>query len=186
MILNEQANKPSGNHAPDFELPGVDGKVHHLSTYLDTFRAIAVIFMCNHCPQVELYLNRLKQIQAKFANENFTLIGINANDSRQNPEDSFVGMQHFALQQELNFPYLWDSSQDVAVSFQAKTTPEVFLIDNSGLICYQGAIDDNPTQPELVRKPYLHDSIVALLAGENITITSQKAIGSSLKWRQLS
>ncbi|HEY9751085.1 MAG TPA: redoxin domain-containing protein, partial [Allocoleopsis sp.] len=67
-----------GSYAPDFELPGIDNAVHHLARYLERSKAVGVVFMCNHCPYVRLYLDRLKQIQATFQGQKFTLIGINA------------------------------------------------------------------------------------------------------------
>ena len=45
-----------GSYAPDFELPGIDNAVHHLARYLERSKAVGVVFMCNHCPYVRLYL----------------------------------------------------------------------------------------------------------------------------------
>jgi peroxiredoxin len=171
-----------GNYAPDFELPGIDEAVYHLASYLKNNRGVAVIFMCNHCPYVGLYLERLKQIQSEFQAQGFTLIGINSNDATQYVEDSFEKMKTFAEQKQLNFPYLWDSNQDVAHSFGAQKTPEVFLLDNTGILRYTGAIDDNPQEPEAVQAHYLRDAIAAVVKGEAVTPASTEAIGCSLKW----
>ena len=171
-----------GKYAPDFELPGIDDKVHHLSRYLENNRVLGVIFMCNHCPYVGLYLDRLKQIQTDFQEQGFTLIGINANDDNQYPEDSFENMKTFAQQKQLNFPYLWDSTQDVAQAFGAQKTPEVFVIDSTGILRYCGAIDDNPQTPQAVQVHYLRDAIASLLKGEAVNLASTEAIGCSVKW----
>jgi peroxiredoxin len=184
MMLTEENNDPLGSYAPDFELPGIDDKVHHLSRYLQTYRVVGVIFMCNHCPYVRLYLERLKQIQAQFQDQGFTLIGINANDANQFPEDSFENMKTFAVEMGLNFPYVWDSTQDVAACFAAQTTPEVFLLDKKGILRYWGAIDDHPQDPEAVQAHYLRDAIASLLKGETVTHTSTQPTGCSVKWRK--
>ncbi len=184
MTLTERKDTLVGSYAPDFELPGIDDQVHHLSRYLETQRAVGVIFMCNHCPYVRSYLDRLKQIQTEFQEQSFTLIGINANDANQYPEDSFENMKTFAASRELNFPYLWDSTQDVAHSFSAQMTPEVFLIDNEGIVQYNGAIDDHPQSPESVQVQYLREAVANLLKGEAVPQTSTQTIGCSLKWRQ--
>ena len=110
----EKIGTPIGSYAPDFELPGIDGQVHHLSSYLRKWRGIAVIFMSNECPYVSSYLYRLKQIQSRFESQGVTLVGINANDLYQYPKDSFEKMKKFARVNQLNFPYLWDPTQDVA------------------------------------------------------------------------
>jgi peroxiredoxin len=179
----EKTGTPIGGYAPDFELPGVDGSVHHLARYLEQHRAVGVVIMCNHCPYVRLYLDRLKQIQSDFQVQGFTLVGINANDDRQFPEDSFENMKAFAAEHRLNFPYLRDVTQDVAESFGAERTPEVFLIDQSGVLRYSGAIDDNPQHPDAVKADYFRSAIAQLLAGAEITASATSAIGCSVKWR---
>lgn len=175
---------PIGSYAPDFELPGTDGAVHHLRQYLQRFRAVGVVFMCNHCPYVQLYLERLMQLQGEFASAGATLVGINSNDDRQYPEDSFENMKAFVGQHHLNFPYLRDVTQDVATSFGASRTPEVFLLDQTGIIRYCGAIDDSPQDPASVRQSYLREAIAQVLASDPVTLSSTSAIGCSLKWRE--
>ncbi|QIZ72784.1 thioredoxin family protein [Oxynema aestuarii] len=180
----ENTGKSIGIHAPDFELPGIDDQVHHLARYLDRYRAVCTVFMCNHCPYVRGYLERLKQIQSQFEGRDFTLIGINSNDAVQYPEDGFEKMKSFAREHGLNFPYLRDANQDVAASFGAHLTPQVFLLDQSGVVGYSGAIDDSPDDPKAVGVHYLRDAIAQLLDGETIRIPSSQPVGCSLKWRQ--
>lgn len=175
-------NNIIGSYAPDFELPGIDDKVYHLFQSLQSHQGIGVIFMGNECPYVRLYLDRLKQIQADFQDRGFTLIGINANDPNQYPEDSFEKMKALAEQMKLNFPYLWDSTQDVAHSFGAEKTPEVFLLDQKGILRYTGAVDDNVQEAEAVREHYLRDAISAVLNGETVATPVTEAVGCSLKW----
>ncbi|MCW6038316.1 thioredoxin family protein [Spirulina subsalsa FACHB-351] len=174
-----------GQYAPDFELPGIDGEVYHLTRYREQLKGVGVVFMCNHCPFVRLYLERLKQIQAEFGQQGFTLMGINANDAAQVPEDSFEHMKQFAAQQGLNFPYLRDPSQDVALAFGATKTPEVFLVDAAGRIRYQGAIDNYAESAEKVTEAYLRENIQHLLRGEAIAPEFTEAMGCSLKWREV-
>ena len=171
------------SYAPDFELPGVDEEVHHLARYLEKYQAVAVIFMCNHCPYVKLYLNRLKEIQTEFQDRGVTLIGMNANDANQYPEDSFENMKSFAAENQLNFPYIRDVAQDVAESFGASKTPEVFLVDRDSRLRYKGLIDDNADDPTAVQVSYLRSAIGQLLNGESVDPSSTEAIGCSIKWR---
>ncbi|MDX2230906.1 MAG: thioredoxin family protein [Leptolyngbyaceae cyanobacterium bins.349] len=172
-----------GSYAPDFELPGTDGIVHHLARYLEKYPVVGVVFMCNHCPYVKLYLERLKQIQADFAAQGFTLIGINPNDAEQFPDDSFEKMKEFVDAQGLNFPYLRDETQDVAQSFGAQKTPHVFLLNQAGVLCYCGAIDDNPNQPAAVQNQYLRDAIAQVRQNAPVNPTATVPVGCSVKWR---
>jgi peroxiredoxin len=182
-LLMESTGTPINAYAPDFELPGIDDEVHHLARYLEKFRVVSVIFMCNHCPYVAMYLNRLKQIQADFESQGVTLIGINPNDAVQFPDDSFENMKVFAANNEVNFPYIRDVTQDVAQSFGAQKTPQVFLLDQDSRLRYKGLIDDNPNDPAGVQVHYLRDAIAQLLKGESVTPSSTEAIGCSVKWR---
>jgi peroxiredoxin len=172
-----------GSYAPDFELPGTDGTVHHLTRYLGQYQAIGVIVMGNQCPYVRQYLDRLKQLQAKFQGQAVTLIGINANDEQSHPADSYEHMKDFAAAQALNFPYLRDLTQEVIRSLGASSTPEAFLIDRTGVVRYAGAIDDSPQNPDAVQQAFLQDAIAKLLADQPIPVPLTRAIGCSVKWR---
>nr|WP_044169923.1 thioredoxin family protein [Oscillatoria sp. PCC 10802] len=184
MTSIEMTATATGSYAPDFELPGIDDKVHHLARYLENFQAVGVVFMCNHCPYVGLYLDRLKQIQADFQERGVTLIGINPNDAELYPDDSFENMKTFAAKNEINFPYIRDVTQDVAHCFGAQRTPEVFLLDKTGVVRYHGQIDDSANDPEAVGVPYLRNAIEQLLSGEQVTLSSTEAFGCSVKWRE--
>ncbi|MDX2099021.1 MAG: thioredoxin family protein [Leptolyngbyaceae cyanobacterium bins.59] len=172
-----------GKYAPDFELPGTDHGVHHLARYLETFQAVGVIFICNHCPFVRLYLDRFKQLQTQFQDQGFTLIGINANDATRYPEDGFEEMIQFSTDHQLNFPYLRDVTQDVAHSFRASATPQAFLIDRKSVVRYSGGIDDSPQDPGAVQTPYLELAITQLLAYQEVAQAETEAVGCSIKWR---
>ncbi|WP_245939830.1 thioredoxin family protein [Stenomitos frigidus] len=179
----EKMSTVIGNYAPDFEIPGIDGSVHHLARYLEQFRAVGVVFMCNHCPYVKLYLDRLKQIQTEFERQGVTLIGINSNDADRYPADSFDNMKRFATDNQLNFPYLRDVTQEVAQSFGAEKTPHLFLLNQNGVLCYSGSVDDSPNDPNSVRVTYLRDAIAQILLNAPIKPTSTEPIGCSVKWR---
>ncbi|MCP6760490.1 MAG: thioredoxin family protein [Fischerella sp. CENA71] len=164
----ETHNTPVGSYAPDFELPGIDEQVHHLSRYLNQFRGVGVISMSNNCPYVKLYLDRLKKIQLEFYKQGFTIIGLNGNDATLLPTEDFESMKAFAKVNKLNFPYLWDSTQDVTRSFGISKTPMAFLIDTEGVVRYKGMIDDQPYNQSAVKRNYLTKAIASLIQGQEI------------------
>ncbi len=184
MNILEIIDTTVGSYAPDFELPGIDEQVHHLSRYLDKFPAVGVVFMCNHCPSVKLYLNRLKNIQQEFVPRGFTLIGINSTNFQIRVRESFGNMKAFATEHELNFPYLWDSTQEVAGSFGVRTIPMAFLIDKNGVIRYKGQIDDSPHHPDSVSRHYFKNAISSMLRGDRIHLQETEPVGTSLIWRK--
>lgn len=183
MSLIEQTTTNIGSYAPDFELLGIDEQVHHLGRYLERHKGVGVVFLCNNCSYVGQYIERLKQLQKQFQHQQFTLVGINANYGNRYHEQSLKNMKEFAAQNQLNFPYLWDATQDVARSFGVEITPQAFLIDQQGIVCYGGAIDNN-IEANAVRESYLQAAIASLLSGKEIILKSTLAIGSPLKWRQ--
>ena len=172
-----------GKYAPDFELPGIDNQVHHLRRYLEKWSAVGVISMCNRCSYVGLYIEKLKQLQAELGKDGFTLIGVNGNIAQNDPNESFDSMKAFAREYQLNFPYLWDSTQDVTRSFGATKTPMAFLIDKDGIVRYSCQIDSDAQQVPPPQKAYLKNAVASLLKGEEIPITETEALGSSLVWR---
>jgi peroxiredoxin len=185
MTTLETVGTPIGSYAPDFELPGVDHQVHHLRRYLERLRAVSVIAMCNHCPYVQLYVDKLKNIQAEFAEQGFTLIGVNGSDANIDPTESFENMKSFARRHDLNFPYLWDSTQDVTRSFGVTKTPTAFLIDWNGVVRYKGQIDDNPhNSQQLVGEQYLKRAITSLFNEQEIYPVQTETIGTPLILRK--
>ncbi|MGD1804629.1 thioredoxin family protein [Dapis sp. BLCC M126] len=183
MNLTETNGTVIDNYAPDFELPGVDDEVHHLARYLENFQVVCVIFLSNQCPEVNSYVERIKQLQKDFQDQGVIIIGMNANDAIISPADSFEKMKEFATNNEINFPYVRDMTQDVAISFGAEKTPQAFLLDREGKLRYCGLIDDNVNQPEAVEVAYLRQAIAQLLEGEVVTLSTTEPIGCSIKWR---
>lgn len=183
MNIIEVNDTPVGRYAPDFELPGIDKKVHHLSQYLKNFRSVCVVSLSNRCEYVEMYIDRLKKIQREFADSRFTLIGLNGSSSEEPNSDNFEQMKAFAERHQLNFPYLWDSTQDVSRSFGVMRTPTAFLIDSYGIVRYKGQIDDHPQVASAQGVDYLRNAIICLWQNQQIQPAQTEQIGTLCKWR---
>ncbi len=172
-----------GDYAPDFEIPGIDRQVYHLGSYLKKYKAIAVVFIGNISSNVDLYIERLKQIQADFADRDFTVIGIDSNHRSEPIAESMATMKKYAQNQGLNFPYLRDSNQDVARSFKVKVLPTVYLLDSDAVIRYQGSIDDGGELGKKVTNNYLRDSVSAVLSDKKVAKDYVEPTGDRIKWR---
>ncbi len=170
-----------GAEAPPFDLPGVDGANHALSDYSE-FPALAVVWSCNHCPYVQAWEGRMKQIQSDYADRGFRLVAINSNDARAYPEDSFEEMCGRAQEQGFNFAYLSDEDQSVVNAYGAERTPEVFLFDGDRRLVYHGAIDDSRNE-DAVTTHYLRDAIDAVLAGHAPAVADTMPVGCTIKFR---
>jgi peroxiredoxin len=176
------ANVKIGNAALAFELPGVDGETYSLSSISAGKKATAVVFMCNHCPYVLGWLDRLIAIAKDYAGQDVAFAGINANDPVKYQADSFEGMQKLAEEQGLPFPYLHDETQEVATAYGAERTPEVFLFDAGLKLRYHGAPDDNYDET-LAQDPYLRNALDAVLAGSEPAVASTPPVGCTIKWK---
>ncbi len=170
-----------GDPAPDFELPGVDGKVHRLEDFAEK-EVLGVAFLCVHCPYVMAYEGRYIDIQNDYAPKGVQLVGINPNDSTKYPEDSFENMKRRAEDKNYPFPYLRDKTQEVADAYGAQATPEFFIFDKDRKLAYRGRLDDNHRDPSAVQETYLRDALDAILAGEEPPKSFVPAIGCSIKW----
>ena len=171
-----------GGKAPDFQLPGVDGKHYSLETFANKL-LLGVVFSCNHCPYVKAYEDRLISIQKQFAAKGLALVAINANDDKNYPDDSFDRMVLRAREKGFNFPYLRDETQATAKAYAASRTPHIFLLDKDRQLRYTGAIDDNWEHPGRVKQNYLIDAIEALLKNEDPPRKETFPVGCSIKWR---
>lgn len=176
-----------GQKAPDFSLPGVDGKTLSLSQDLPKAGATVVMFICNHCPYVQAYIPRLIALQKEFdttakGRKRGQLIGICSNDAQGYPQDSFENMKKQAAQWGLNFAYLRDEDQAVARAYGAERTPEIFVLDEQGICRYEGGIDDNYQDPAKVTRRPLHDALAAVAQGQAVKEPQTYAIGCTIKW----
>lgn len=172
-----------GSPAPDFNLTGVDGKNYSLKSFSDK-QALIIIFSCNHCPYVQAYEGRIKQIQDDYRGPGVEVVAINSNEAKGYPEDSFENMKKRATEQKFNFLYLRDEEQSVARAFDATHTPEIFLFDKQRKLAFHGKIDDNWQKPDKVQNHYLRNALDELLTGKEISVPETFTIGCTIKWKK--
>ncbi len=175
-----------GDKVKDFSLKSVDGKMVSLADY-KTAKGFIVIFDCNTCPFSKAYLNRIKALNDKYADNGFPVIAINSNDSKRSPGDSYKEMVKYAKKNDYQHPYLYDEDQSVATRFGATNTPHVYVLKKTGnemVVDYIGAIDNNTKDADAADKKYVEDAVDALLKGQKPGVTKTKAIGCTIKWKE--
>jgi peroxiredoxin len=169
-----------GTPAPDFDLPGVDGKRYSVASFKDK-SVLVVIFSCNHCPYVKDYEARMVAIQRDYAAKGVQLVAINSNDDGAYPEDSFPEMVKRAKEKGFNFPYLRDAGQKVVETYGGICTPHVFAFDANRKLRYRGRIDDS-RDPTKVASHDLRNALDDMLAGKAVQTPDTKPFGCSIKW----
>jgi peroxiredoxin len=173
---------PLGSHAPDFDLPGVDGARHSLADYADA-AALVLIQSCNHCPYVQAWEGRINSIARDYRDRGGVVVAIGSNDAAAFPEDSFPEMVKRARHERFAFDYLHDEEQRLARALGATRTPEVFVFDRDRTLVYHGTVDDNRDDENAVTRPYLRDALDAVLAGREPAVAETPPQGCFVKWR---
>ena len=172
-----------GVRAPDFTLPGVDGRTHSLADIRGPNGAL-VMFICNHCPYVQAVVDRIVRDAKDLQALGIGVAAISANDVTAYPEDSFDNMKRFAERHGFTFPYLYDESQQVARAYGAVCTPDFFGFDRELKLEYRGRLDAsgrNVAPPGARRELFeAMKQIAATGAGPAEQIAS---IGCSIKWK---
>jgi len=184
-----------GDSAPDFSLPGIDGKTHTLAEFKSGI--LMVIFLSNHCPDSHAVEARLMKFIDEMKGRDFSVVAINPNNplgltidelgySKYN--DSFPEMQLYAKEQGFTFPYLNDGdTQKTAKAYGALCTPHVFIFDRDRKLRYQGQFDDSRfPDPATVKATPGPQAVRALLAGESVQVAVTKPHGCSVKWMEKS
>jgi len=184
------ATLPIGSAAPDFSLPGVDGKTHQLKDYAAS-KILVLVFTCNHCPTAQLYESRIEKLADDYRGKGVALVAIEPNNAKAirldelgytDVSDSLDEMKIRAAYRHFSFPYLYDGeTQSVSRAYGPKATPHVFIFDQGRTLRYEGHVDDNQRQ-SLVKKQSARDAIEALLAGSRVPVEHTRVFGCSTKW----
>ena len=172
-----------GWSAPDFTLPGVDGKPHSLSSCRGP-RGLLVMFICNHCPYVKAILNRICSTAVELQSMGIGVAAIMSNDPHAYPEDSFANMQKLAKSQQFSFPYLYDSTQHVARAYGAVCTPDFYGFNRDLELQYRGRLDSSTIKPATPDSRHELLEAMRLICDTNHGPAEQIAsMGCSIKWR---
>jgi peroxiredoxin len=180
---------PIGAAAPDFSLPGVDGRDYSLKDFAGA-RILVVLFTCNHCPTAQAYEDRILKLQADYKDQGVALVTISPNDplavrldelGYTDLSDSFEEMKLRAKARDYRFPYLYDGeTQKTSLAYGVLATPHVFIFDRQRKLCYNGRIDDADVKP--VKSHDARNAIDALLVGKPVAVATTRVFGCSTKW----
>src|ERR1700754_4431479 len=165
--------------ALDFTLPDTDGTPVPL--HEEGARAAVVVFTCNHCPYALAWHDRLQAVARDYAERGVRVLQISSNDAARYPKDGPEAMAARVAAGEFASPYLYDESQEVARAWGAKTTPDVFVTDASGVV-YRGAPDADHGDPSL-NAAWLRAALDDVLAGGRGARAEPRPVGSSIRGR---
>jgi peroxiredoxin len=169
--------------APDFALPGVDGRVHTLASARGP-RGLLVMFICNHCPYVQAILDCLIRDCRELQAEGVGSVAIMSNDTAAYPEDAFPNMRALARRLDFPFPYVHDESQAVARAYDAVCTPDFFGFNADLELQYRGRLDASgqKSAPANARRE-LFEALRDIARTGKGPREQVASIGCSIKWK---
>lgn len=172
-----------GTQAPEFTLlEPVSGSQVSLNDFKDS--PLLVVFACNHCPYVLHIIDSFVSMANSYLSRGLSTVWINANDVEHYPDDSPEKMVNLVQDYGFKFPYLYDQTQQVAQSYQAACTPDLFLFDATHRLVYRGQYDaSRPGNNEPVSGYDLKLAIDALLAGTPVNEDQVPSLGCNVKWK---
>jgi peroxiredoxin len=171
-----------GSAAPDFELPGVDGKTYRLADF-QKYPFLVVAFWCNHCPYVQAWEGRMIDLARRYEARGVGFVLINSNDARAYPEDRLEAMVTRAREKGYPFPYLVDESQATAHAYGALVTPHPMLFGPERTMLFQGRIDNDHQHPERATEKYLERALEQALAHKPVVPAELTVAGCTVKWK---
>ena len=172
-----------GTAAPDFTLlEPASGNPVSLSDFAG--KPLVVAFICNHCPFVKLIAGSLAKVAAEYQEKGVAFVAINSNDVANYPDDSPEKMLEFIGEYGVNFPYLYDETQEVAKAYRAACTPDFYLFDADHKLVYRGQYDSaRPGNEQAVTGADLVDAMNALLGNLPVAGEQTPSLGCNIKWK---
>ncbi len=172
-----------GDPAPDFSLPNLEGLLVTRAAAAGRC-GLVLVFACNHCPFVVHLADALGELAGELAALDVGTVAINSNDFERYPQDAPEAMEAFAADHGWRFPYLLDEGQAVAKAFGAACTPDFFLIDAEGKVCYTGQFDDSrPRSGKRAHGGDLSEAVRRMLNREAPLARPYPSSGCNIKWK---
>ena len=176
----QQGGVKVGQTVPNLSIPGVGGKTTSLSDYKNN-KAVAIVFVSQSCPNSRLYESRLSSLAAAYAEKGVTFLFVHPAISMEQGGEGKADNVTTVL---TRLTYLPDEGQKLSTQLGATKTPEVFLLQNTNdsfVLKYKGAIDDNPQLETAVKEAYLQNALDAVLAGRLVLLPERRATGCMIK-----
>jgi thiol-disulfide isomerase/thioredoxin len=179
-----------GASAPDFDLPGVDGKRYTLASFAKA-KVLVIVFTANHCPTAQAYEGRIEKLHADFEGRGVQVVLVSPNDplalrldeqGYSDLGDTLEDMKIRAKDRGWTMPYLYDGETEaMSRKYGPVATPHVFVFDAGRKLRFAGRVDDNEN-PAKATTSDARSAIEAVLAARPVPVETTKVFGCSVKW----
>ncbi|MCG2588176.1 thioredoxin family protein [Rhodohalobacter sulfatireducens] len=175
-----------GDQAPSFEVMGADGAIYNLSDFEGQY---VILEWLNHgCPYIQKHYNgnNMQQLQEKYTDQGVVWLSvISSAPGTQGYMEAEEARQSIEEQGASPTTILLDPEGEMGRAYDARVTPHMFIIDPSGTVRYNGAIDDKPTPAASSLETahnYIDAAMNSLLNGEEVETKSTTPYGCSVKY----
>ena len=175
-VAARAAGPEVGAAAPAFTLTDLDGKSFSLPEAAKSHKAVVVMFIATKCPYSNAYNDRMRDMASAYEKRGVLFVGINSNKTE--PADE---VRAHAKKHDFTFPLMKDPENKVADLYDARHTPEIYVVDSQGKLRYHGRIDENYEDPSKVESPDLKNALEEMLGGKSVAKAETKAFGCSIK-----
>lgn len=184
MALTESKNLDIWMVAPDFTLPDTLSGNNVSLEEAKWEKATVIMFICNHCPFV-LHINKqVVKIANDYKDKWVNFIAISSNDVLTHPQDGPKLMTKHAQETWYTFPYLYDETQEIAKSYSAVCTPDIYVFDSQLQLFYHWQIDDSrPGNEVSCDGSDLRNALDLIIQSWKILPEQKPSIGCNIKWK---
>jgi peroxiredoxin len=158
-----------GAIAPEFEMTTVEGRRFSLTEAKKTHAGVVILFMSTICPYSNYYNDLIRDMAGEFGKRGVLFVGVNSGRLETAEEARTHARAHGH-----RFDIIKDPDDRIADLFEARRTPEVFLLDSHGTVRYHGRIASKVSSPDL------KSAIEAFLDGQPIRPAETKAFGCAI------
>lgn len=186
LAFNAYAGVNIGEVAPNFSLPGDDGKTHALADYKG--KIVVLEWTNNSCPFVKKHYSggNMQGLQKAYTGKGVVWLSIiSSAPGKQGHVDAKTAADLSTSRGAAPTHVLLDPKGDVGHLYDAKTTPHLFVIDASGKLAYAGAIDSNSSADSsdiATATPYVKNALDEILAGKPVKKSLTPPYGCSIKY----
>ena len=182
MALTKTPICDFGKKADNFELKSIDNKIISLNDAKGE-NGTLIMFICNHCPYVLAVINNVVEDCKELENDGIKSIAIMSNDPNRYEEDSFDNMIKFSKNNDFNFPYVIDETQEVAKTYGAVCTPDFFGYNKDLELQYRGRIRElKNLKPIENGESELKNAMKMIAKSNNGPKEQFPSMGCSIKW----
>lgn len=174
-----------GTVAPEFELIDTLSNSPKNLSELKGENATLIMFICNHCPYVVHVMPEIVKLVNEYGPKGVSFIAISSNDIEAYPQDGPDKMKEFMAEWHLDFPYLFDKTQEVAKAYDAACTPDFYIFGPDLHLAYRGRLDESRPRvenPQPLTGKDIRGALNAILAQQMVSEIQFPSMGCNIKW----